>query len=200
MRPGRFCFQWQRFRDWTLRPSGWRKHLSRPATSHSLSSAPQPRYPCLKQRSNPYPARQQIFRRTRSNRRARRAQIVFSMDYILEFFDEQGLDHVWAALKPMRLPLDGLSGVENATTALRSLNKEALLQTTSSLAAAATGTYETLPHSDAYNSNEEQSWITVSAWPRDDWRRQFISVRFLCRAAGFLTRCSSRIISYALSQ
>lgn len=99
------------------------------------------------------------------------------MDLVLDFCDEHFLDSVWATLKPTKLPLDGLAGVENATTALRALNKQALLQTTSSIAAAATGAFGSLGLSDSYQpASADESWVTVSAWPRDDWRRQFISV------------------------
>lgn len=104
------------------------------------------------------------------------------MDLILDFCDEHFLDSIWASITPTKLPLDGLAGVENATAALRSLNKQALLQTTSSIAAAvATGSYtgsgpNGYPDNFQPAASTEESWVTVSAWPRDDWRRQFISV------------------------
>lgn len=122
------------------------------------------------------------------------------MDLVLDIFDEHLLDSVWASITPMKLPLDGLAGTENA----RSLGKQALLQTTSSIAAAATGAAGSFTSESPYEpaSQDGQQWITVSAWPRDDWRRQFVSVCFPSSFMSFPLDClclSVESFSYAPS-
>jgi hypothetical protein len=94
------------------------------------------------------------------------------MDLVLGAFDDAFLDKAWAHLMPLRLPVDELLRLGQNGTALLTDT----LKPTSTLVKAAAAT----AYSNAVlyaSSGEQQEWVTVSAWQRDDWRRQFFSVR-----------------------
>lgn len=100
------------------------------------------------------------------------------MDLVLNFCDEHFLDSVWAHILPLRVPVDGLPSSAAASTASAS---SALLASSSrllspTLAAAVKRAWPSASLSGVAQASEG-AWTTVSAWPRDDVRRQLLSVR-----------------------
>jgi len=102
------------------------------------------------------------------------------MDIVLESIDDYVLDSVWAWLVPLRLPLsdaqrvaiqNGSKSLPSASAATLRFLKSALPTASSSLAA-----LNTLLPNPSSISGQSEEWTTISAWPRDDWRRQTLSL------------------------
>lgn len=120
------------------------------------------------------------------------------MDIVLGFLDDHVLDSVWAQLRPLRIPLDSakiastssfkVASAAAAATANSSLWKSMsnnLPSASASIKAAVSSSLAGLAQqsqpalstaTNAYLPTEE--WTTISAWPRDDWRRQSLSLFF----------------------
>jgi len=95
------------------------------------------------------------------------------MDIVLRKFDEYLLDSLWSKLLPARIEVGELMRMANNS----SFHSTALLQPTSTfIKSAATSLASTVQTYTAQQELNLQEWVTVSAWPRDDWRRQYISV------------------------
>lgn len=80
------------------------------------------------------------------------------MDFVLDFCDEHFLDSVWAKILPVHLPPSSIPAL-----AAREL---------------VNGTFKNAPALDL-SSAMASAGQTVSAWGRDDWRRQAISLYVL---------------------
>lgn len=104
------------------------------------------------------------------------------MDHVLEGLDNHGFDSLWAWLLPLRIPLSdaqraaaagGHKLLPSASAATLKFLQSAL-PTTASSSLAALGTL--LPDPQLSQNSQSEQWTTISAWPRDDWRRQTVSV------------------------
>lgn len=107
------------------------------------------------------------------------------MDIVLEGLDNHGFDSLWAWLLPLRIPISDAqraaaagghkllpSASASAAATLKFL--QSALPTTASSSLAALGTL--LPDPQLSQNSQLEQWTTVSAWPRDDWRRQTVSL------------------------
>ena len=103
------------------------------------------------------------------------------MDIVLDGLDDYGLDSFYAWLLPLRIPLSDAQRVAgnkilpSASAATLKFLQSALPTASSSLAALGT----MLPSNSQGLDSQSEQWTTVSAWPRDDWRRQTLSVSLL---------------------
>lgn len=82
------------------------------------------------------------------------------MDIFLEFFDTFAFDAMWAML----LPTQQLAYAPNATSSVHEI-PTALPPTT----------WQFVPASD-YLSFTPRKYAYLSQWPRDDWRRQLVTL------------------------
>ncbi|KAF2181166.1 C-5 sterol desaturas-like protein [Zopfia rhizophila CBS 207.26] len=82
------------------------------------------------------------------------------MDIVLEFFDTFAFDAMWATLLPAKQP----AYAPNATSSVRE-TPTALPPTT----------WQFVPASD-YLSFTPRKYACMSQWPRDDWRRQLVTL------------------------
>lgn len=88
------------------------------------------------------------------------------MDIVLRVCDYYFLDNAWARILPVRVP------IEDAVGHLDSLRK--VTPSSTSIQAVATALVDYASRQESHL--EQTEWTTVSAWGRDDWRRQFLSV------------------------
>ena len=97
------------------------------------------------------------------------------MDLVLHAFDEACLDSIWAWAHPLRVPLD--ADVPRSASAATAKLLGPTAHAVANAARKAWPSASAAAYDAAASVASADQWTTVSAWPRDDIRRQAISVR-----------------------